>query len=98
NLLIVIANFLVAIVYVLMALIREREIFYIVAALSGVGWTLSAAELWVAAQRAMPSWVSGRMNATVMMVSQGALAIGGVIWGSAATTAGPAYTITAAAA
>jgi predicted MFS family arabinose efflux permease len=98
NLLIVIANILVAIVYVLMALIREREIFYIVAALSGVGWTLSAAELWVAAQRAMPSWVSGRMNATVMMVSQGALAIGGVIWGSAVTTAGPTYSLLAAAA
>jgi predicted MFS family arabinose efflux permease len=98
NLLIVIANFLVAIVYVLMALVREPEIFYVVAALAGVGWTLSAAELWVAAQRAMPSWVSGRMNATVIMVSQGALAIGGVIWGSAVTTAGPAYSLLAAAA
>jgi MFS family permease len=98
NLLIVIANFLVAIVYVLMALVREPEIFYVVAALAGVGWTLSAAELWLAAQRAMPSWVSGRMNATVIMVSQGALAIGGVIWGSAVTTAGPAYSLLAAAA
>jgi predicted MFS family arabinose efflux permease len=97
NLLIVIANFLVAIVYVLMALIRDRAAFYIVAALAGIGWTLSAAELWVAAQRAMPSWVSGRMNATVIMVSQGALAIGGVIWGSAVTTAGPAYSLLAAA-
>jgi len=46
----------------------------------------------------MPSWVSGRMNATVIMVSQGALAIGGVIWGSAVTTAGPAYSLLAAAA
>jgi predicted MFS family arabinose efflux permease len=97
NLLVIIANFLVAIVYVLMAVIRQPALFYIVAALAGVGWTLSATELWVAAQRAMPSWVSGRMNATVMMVSQGALAIGGVIWGSAVTTAGPAYTLLAAA-
>ena len=28
-------------------------------------------------------WARGRMNATVIMVSQGALALGGVIWGSA---------------
>src|SRR6516225_10453113 len=98
NLLIVIANLLVAIVYVFMAIAREPGILFGVAALAGVGWTLSASELWVAAQRAMPSWVSGRMNATVIMVSQGAMAVGGVIWGSAASTAGPAYSLVAAAA
>jgi predicted MFS family arabinose efflux permease len=98
NLLIVVANLLVAIVYALMAVVREPGLFFIVAALAGVGWTLSAAELWVAAQRTMPSWISGRMNATVIMVSQGAMAIGGVIWGSAVTTVGPAYTLLAAAA
>src|SRR5260370_42247642 len=64
----------------------------------GVGWALSASDLWVAAQRAMPSWARGRMSATVMMVSQGAMAIGGVIWGSAVTTAGPTYSLLAAAA
>src|SRR3984893_9010136 len=98
NLLIVLANLLVAIVYVLMAFVRHPWFFLAVAAMAGVGWTLSASELWVAAQRAMPSWVRGRMSATVMMVSQGAMAIGGVIWGSAVTTAGPAYSLLAAAA
>ena len=47
----------------------------------------------VAAQRAMPSWARGRMNATVIMISQGAMALGGVIWGSAAATAGASYTL-----
>jgi MFS family permease len=98
NLLIVLANLLVAIVYVLMAFVRQPWVFFAVAAMAGVGWTLSASELWVAAQRAMPSWVRGRMSATVMMVSQGAMAIGGLIWGSAVTTAGPAYSLLAAAA
>jgi MFS family permease len=98
NVLIVLANLLVAMVYVLMAFVREPWLFFAVAAMAGVGWTLSASELWVAAQRAMPSWVRGRMSATVMMVSQGAMAIGGVIWGSAVTTAGPAYSLLAAAA
>ena len=98
NLLIVLANLLVAIVYVLMAFVRQPWFFFAVAAMAGIGWTLSASELWVAAQRAMPSWVRGRMSATVMMVSQGAMAIGGVIWGSAVTTAGPTYSLLAAAA
>ena len=81
-----------------MAMVREPWVFFVVAGLAGVGWTLSASELWVAAQRAMPSWVRGRMSATVMMVSQGAMAVGGLIWGSAVTTAGPAYSLLAAAA
>jgi MFS family permease len=98
NVLIVLANLLVAIVYVLMAFVRVPWLFFAVAGMAGVGWTLSASELWVAAQRAMPSWVRGRMSATVIMVSQGAMAIGGVIWGSAVTTVGPAYTLIAAAA
>jgi MFS family permease len=82
------AALLGAIVSVLMALIREEPLFLLVAALAGVGWTVSAAELWVAAQRAMPGWARGRMNATVIMVSQGAMALGGILWGLIAATAG----------
>ena len=37
------------------------------------------------------------MNATVIMISQGAMAVGGVIWGSAAAIAGPSYTLLGAA-
>ena len=82
NTLIVLGNLLVVLVYVLMAFVRQRELFLVVAALAGAGWTLSAAELWVAAQRAIPSWARGRMNATVIMVSQGAIALGGIVWSS----------------
>src|SRR6202045_3928517 len=82
------AALLSSIVYVLMALIREVPAFLLVAALAGVVWTVSAAELWVAAQRAMPGWARGRMNATVIMVSQGAMALGGILWGTVAATAG----------
>jgi predicted MFS family arabinose efflux permease len=97
NTLIVLANSLVVLVYVLMALIRQIELFLVVAGLAGVGWTLSASELWVAAQRSMPGWARGRMNATVIMASQGAMAFGGVIWGCAATKAGASYTLLGAA-
>ena len=91
------ANLLLVLVYVSMALVRQTEAFFAVAALAGVGWTMSASELWVAAQRAMPSWARGRLNATVIMISQGAMALGGVIWGSAGAIAGTSYTLLGAA-
>src|ERR1700757_2967162 len=97
NMLIVIANLVIAIVYLLMAFVRDQTIFMIVAAAAGIGWTLSASELWVAAQRAMPSWARGRMNATIIMASQGAMALGGVIWGCVAPRAGVSYTLLGAA-
>lgn len=36
----------------------------------------------------MPDWARGRMSATAVMVGQAATALGGVIWGSSAATAG----------
>jgi MFS family permease len=92
------ANLLLGLVYVLLALVRQTEIFFVVAALAGVGWTMSASELWLAAQRTMPSWARGRMNATVIMISQGAMALGGVVWGSACAIAGTSHTLLGAAA
>jgi Transmembrane secretion effector len=56
--------------------------------LAGVSWTVSASELWIAGQRAMPDWARGRMNAVHMMASQGGVALGGVLWGGAATSLG----------
>jgi MFS family permease len=87
------ANLLLALVYVFMAFVRQTELFFVVAALAGVGWTLSASELWVAAQRTIPTWARGRLNAMVIMISQGAMALGGIIWGSAATIAGESSTL-----
>ncbi len=93
NMLTVIANLMVAVVYLLMALVRDQIIFMIVAALAGLGWTLSASELWVAAQRAIPSWARGRINATVIMAAQGAMALGGIVWGAAAAIFGVNHTL-----
>jgi len=59
----ILASLLLAIVYCLMAYVRHLGAFMVVAALGGLSWTLAAAELWVAAQQAMPDWTRGRMNA-----------------------------------
>jgi MFS family permease len=84
----VLANLLVAVVYLLMAFVRQPSIFMIVAALAGIGWTLGASELWVAGQRAIPGWARGRLSAIVIMVSQGAISLGGVVWGFFSQAAG----------
>src|SRR5271163_3104221 len=91
------ANFVLLLDFCLMAFVHRPFVFLVVAALTGMGWTLSASELWVASQRAMPDWARGRMNATVIMISQGAMALGGVIWGSTASIAGAHCTLLGAA-
>ena len=45
----------------------------------------------------MPNSLRGRMNAAVIMISQGATALGGLIWGSTAAIAGASYTLLGAA-
>src|ERR1700732_811 len=91
------ANLLIVLAYAFMAFVHQTEAFFVVAALAGVGWTMSASELWVAAQREMPSWARGRLNATFITISQGAMVLGGVIWGLAASIAGVSHTLLGAA-
>ncbi len=56
NKLIIYANILLIMDLFLMALVHRPHVFLLVAALGGAGWTLSASELWIAGQRAMPEW------------------------------------------
>ena len=79
------ANLLLALNLILMTRIHDPYVFLPVAAIAGAGWTLSASELWIAGQRAMPDWARGRMSATIIMITQGATALGGAVWGAAAT-------------
>jgi predicted MFS family arabinose efflux permease len=90
------ANVLVAIVFLLMGTVRDPILFLFAAALAGVAWTMAASELWVAGQRAMPSWARGRMNATVIMAAQGAMALGGVVWGYSVSLWGVGPTLVSA--
>jgi MFS family permease len=82
------ANVSLIVVCLLMGTVRWTKIFLVVAALAGVGWTLYSTELWIAGQRAMPEWARGRMNATIIMVSQAATALGSLVWGLSATSIG----------
>jgi Transmembrane secretion effector len=82
------ATYLLALVILLMAFVRQTQLLLVVATFAGVAWCCTGNEFWVAGQRAMPGWARGRMNATVIMFSQGAMALGGVIYGTAAQTFG----------
>jgi hypothetical protein len=88
------ANLVLLLDCILMAVVHRPYVFLAVAALGGAGWTLSASELWVASQRAMPDWARGRMSATITMVAQGATALGGAAWGLTAQALGvvPVFT------
>ena len=88
NTLTIYANLLLVLNLFLMANVHRPHVFLLVAAIAGAGWTLSSSELWIAGQRAMPDWARGRMNATIIMISQAATALGGAIWGAAAATSG----------
>jgi MFS family permease len=91
------ADLLLILDFCLMALVHRPYVFLVVAALGGMGWTLSSSELWVASQRAMPQWARGRMTASMTMVAQGATALGGALWGLAAHHAGVVPTFLGAA-
>jgi MFS family permease len=93
NLLTVTSNLVLGIVFVLMAFVRDKTLFILVAALGGIGWTLCASELWVAGQRAMPNWARARMNAVFFVVTQGSMVLGGVFWGTMTTVYGPNRTL-----
>jgi MFS family permease len=88
NALTILAGAVLVVVLLLMAIVPNLWTFLPVAALAGLSWTVSASELWIAGQRAMPDWARGRMNAVHMMASQGGVAVGGVAWGGAATSVG----------
>jgi MFS family permease len=93
NMLTILASALLVSVFVLMAIVPNLWIFLPVAALAGISWTVSASELWIAGQRAMPDWARGRMNAVHMVASQGGVALGGILWGWSATSLGLGNTL-----
>jgi hypothetical protein len=57
-------------------------------ALAGASWTLAASELCVAARRAIPNSARGRICALMMVLSQGAMTVGAIVWGLSAHLAG----------
>jgi predicted MFS family arabinose efflux permease len=81
-----------------LSFLHQLPALMICAALAGVAWALAGSELWVAGQRVMPGWVRGRMNSFQIMLGQGGIAIGALVWGTGVTHAGVSLTFAAASA
>ncbi len=92
-----IAVAILLVVYLAMALTREVPPLMVSTALAGVAWSLAGSELWVAGQRVMPSWVRGRMNAFLIMLGQGGMALGAILWATGVANVGLDLTFAGAA-
>ncbi len=95
--LMIIAQVTLAGVYILMAMVHHCLYCLVPMALAGAGWTLAASELWVIAQRSIPNSLRGRISALMMVLSQGAMTLGGVVWGVSAELTGTRVALLAAA-
>jgi MFS family permease len=95
--LMMVAQVTLAGVYALMAMVHHCLYCLVPMALAGASWTLAASELWVIAQRAIPNSMRGRLSALMMVLSQGAMTLGAIIWGLTAELAGTRLTLLTAA-
>jgi MFS family permease len=86
--LIIVAQLILAGVYLLMAIVQHCVYCLIPMALAGGAWALAGSELWVIAQRAMTDAARGRVSAILMIASQGATTLAGIIWGFSGQLAG----------
>jgi MFS family permease len=95
--LVIMAQFCLSGVFLLMAIVQHCVYCLGLMLLAGASWTLAGSELWVMAQRAMENSVRGRVSAVMMIASQGAMTLGGTIWGFSGNSAGTRGTLLAAA-
>jgi MFS family permease len=55
---------------------------------AGIGWMCTNSTLSTAAQTSLPAWVRARAMAVYLLVFQGAMAVGSVVWGAVASRVG----------
>jgi MFS family permease len=80
NTIISISMAIMILVFIAMAFISELHVLMLSTTFAGVAWALAGSELWVAGQRVMPGWVRGRMNAFLIMLGQGTMALAAILW------------------
>jgi MFS family permease len=75
-------------VNVLLAYLASYVTVALALIVAGVGWMTVNSTLTTATQTSVPSWVRARTLAVYLLVFQGAMAVGSVIWGAVATRLG----------
>jgi MFS family permease len=97
NAIISISMVIMVVVLFAMSITRQVPALMVSTAFAGVAWSLAGAELWVAGQRVMPGWVRGRMNAFLIMLGQGGMALGAILWATGIANVGLDLTFAVAA-
>jgi hypothetical protein len=89
----ILATALLILAYFLRGCALQPKAILLVAGVAGVAWTVAASELWLAGQIAAPESARGRLSAVYMMVSNGSMAIGGIVWGVSTAVNGSEFTL-----
>lgn len=96
--LLVSGSILFAVTSLALAEVRYLSVAAAVMIAAGTAWIAAAASLSLAVQRAAPTWVRARAIALYLLVFQGAMASGSVLWGAIAARFGVCAAFFAAAA
>jgi MFS family permease len=83
---------------VALALAHDLAIAFPAMLVAGLAWIALMASLNVAAQTSAPRWVRARALASYLLVFQGGLALGSIVWGAVAATTRVSTALLAAAA
>jgi Transmembrane secretion effector len=78
--------------------VRHFAALFVVMVVGGVAWITLMASFNLATQTAVPSWVRARALALYLLVFQGCMAVGSVVWGTVTQHAGIATALWSAAA
>ena len=65
--------------------VNVAGVAYAAMCLGGLAWVLGMTSLNVTAQVVVPQWVKARALASYQLVVQGSIALGGLLWGGAAS-------------
>jgi hypothetical protein len=84
---------------VMVGLAQVRQFGFLCAVLcaGGIAWIALMASFNIATQTAVPSWVRARALALYLLMFQGSMAVGGVLWGTVAQHAGMTVALLSAA-
>jgi MFS family permease len=87
---------LLAVVILTMAYIRDFGILCIMMGAGGVAYITIFSELYTIGMKSAPKWIGARVLAVYLLVLNGGLAVGSVIWGIIANTIGIPITLSIA--
>ncbi len=85
NLMLALAALLYALNCLLVALASSTAVQCVALFFAGIGWLAVGTSNLVAIQSSVAPWIRARAVAIYMLVFQGSLAIGGALWGAAAS-------------